>query len=300
MRWFGILALMAGACKSDQKFADIKVDQIAVTTGDFDRVEEALIRGDVSHTLFEGYISIPVYDPDADPSLMSPKVENLFQGTNEDGYPQIVDYDAVFVNSGTRGFGAYVYNGLETDDELILDARTLDALDAFFEEPRTLLVSDWAFDLVEAAFPDKIHFLHEEDGLDAAQLGTSDTVLADVTQAALEENLQSDTLQLTFDFDHWAVMDSVDTGVQVYLKGDVEYYAPGGEGSQVLEDVPLLVGFEHGYGRVIFSSFSWRAQRPAVQDLLLLTLIEGLELNATGDTPEDILGSERRADGGAL
>ena len=50
-----------------------------------------------------------------------------------------------------------------------------------------------------------------------------------------------------------------------------------------LQDVPLLVGFDAGAGRVLYSSFSWKAQRPAVTDLLLLTLIEGLQVDTNAD-----------------
>lgn len=272
------------ACKSDNKISSIAVERVAVSTGDFDRVEESLARNGVPTDLFEGYISIPVYDPDTETGAMALSVEQLFTGQNEDGYPLTVDYDAIFVNSGTRGFGRYVYNSVESDDSLVASAQTAAAVDAFLGGTRTLVVSDWAYDLVEAVFPDQITFLHEADGTDAAQVGVSDYVVANITNPGLADVALSDTLELRFDFDSWAVMQDVGPDVDVYLRGDIEHRSLDGEGDLLLEDVPLLVGFDAGYGRVIYSSFSWKAQRPPVTDLLLLYLIEGLQVRATGES----------------
>lgn len=283
-RGAALLALALGpACQSDNKISSIAVERVAVTTGDFDRVEESLARNGVVHDVFEGYISIPVYDPEADAGAMSPKVEELFSGQNEDGYPLTVEYDAIFVNSGTRGFGAFVYNGLESDDSLVNAASTGAAIDAFLEQPRTLVVSDWAWELVEANFPDQIQFQNEELGLDGAQVGLSDRVTAEILDPKLAENALSDTLDLSFDFQYWAVMASVGPEVDVYLRGDIELRGQDGEGAVTLQDVPLLVGFDAGAGRVLYSSFSWKAQRPAVTDLLLLSLIEGLQVDTNAD-----------------
>lgn len=272
------------ACKSDNKISSIAVERVAVSTGDFDRVEESLARNGVATDLFEGYIAIPVYDPEAADASMALSVEQLFSGQNEDGYPLTIDYDAIFVNSGTRGFGRYVYNGVESDDSLVASAQTAVAVNAFLEGSRTLVVSDWAYDLVESVFPDKISFLHEEDGTDAAQVGVSDAVVANITDPGLAEVALSDTLELRFDFDSWAVMQEVGPGVDVYLRGDIEHRSLDGEGAVVMRDVPLLVGFNSDAGRVIYSSFSWKAQPPPVTDLLLLYLIEGLSVRVTGES----------------
>ena len=49
----------------------------------------------------------------------------------------------------------------------------------------------------------------------------------------------------------------------------------------VLEDAPLLVAFDSGRGRVIYSAFSWKAQSQSVTDLLLLYLAEGLDVEVS-------------------
>ena len=82
-------------------------------------------------------------------------------------------------------------------------------------------------------------------------------------------------------------MESVSDDVQVYLRGDVEYRTADNSGTATLDDVPLLVGFDAGRGRVIYSSFSWKAQSQAVTDLLLLYLAEGLEVETSHTEASD-------------
>ena len=60
------------------------------------------------------------------------------------------------------------------------------------------------------------------------------------------------------------------------LSGDIEYRISDGEGYGTLEDVPLLVGFNVGRGRVVFSSFHWRSQNPTQANQLMLVAVEGL------------------------
>ena len=94
---------------------------------------------------------------------------------------------------------------------------------------------------------------------------------------------------MDFDFSYWTVMTEVADDVDVYLRGDIAYRVSGAEGYGTLSDVPLLIGFDVGPGRVIFSAFHWRGQNEAVTDLLIQHLLPGL---ATGQddvtaAPED-------------
>ena len=268
------------ACKNDQGIAEIGFEKVAIATGDFDEIEDALTRAGVEQELYEGYISQSVYSPDTDPASMTLKMESLFRDTDEDGNPLLFTYDAVFVNSGARGLGAYVYNSVDKDDDLVTDPAVVTTVQDYVGRVRTVVVSDWGYDLVEAAWPDKITFLNEADGLDAAQVGVNEanpTVIADVVNPKLVDALGGDQLEVAFDFSHWTVMEDVGDGVDVHLRGDVEYQGANGTGTLRLEDVPLLVSFPMDGGLVIFSSFSWRAQRAAVIDILLGQLIEGYD-----------------------
>jgi hypothetical protein len=275
------------SCTNDQGLNELRFENVAVATGDFDRIEEALARNDIRFTPYEGYIEQPVYSEGVDPGSMAVGTEVLFGGTNTDGDPELYSYDAVFVNSGTRGLGAYAYNSLDPDDGIVASEETVSEVVAYVSTNRSLVVSDWAYDLVEAGWPESITFLDEEEGYDGAQAGLDASVIADVVDEDLAEVLLNDQLQIDFDFSYWTVMESVSDDVQVYLRGDVEYRTADNSGTATLDDVPLLVGFDAGRGRVIYSSFSWKAQSQAVTDLLLLYLAEGLEVETSHTEASD-------------
>ena len=81
------------SCKSDQKLQELKYDDVAVVSGDFDHMAEILVRLDISYTDFEGYIERAIYDEEIDPDINSLKVEGLFHGENDEGVPTINTYE---------------------------------------------------------------------------------------------------------------------------------------------------------------------------------------------------------------
>jgi hypothetical protein len=280
-------AVLTG-CKNENGLAELQLDRVAVATGDFDYMEDILYRLEIAHDPFEGFISQPVYDTEIDGASIASKTEELFSGVNEDGEPLMYDYDAILLNSGTRGFGEYVYNDVLPDDSLVSDAEAMADLAAVVERGRTLVVSDWAYEAIEAAWPDKIKFLNEADGYDAAQRGLSESVTASVVDAELAEALGTDSLALDFDFSYWTVIESVGADVTVHLAADdVDYRISASEGEGTISNVPLLVSFEAGNGRVVYSNFHWRAQNPSMADSLIQEVVEGLVLGSANTEQTD-------------
>lgn len=278
-----VAAGLLGACKPDQQIKAIPLNAIAVSTGDFDMLEEVLRRNLISYTPYEGYINRDVYDDTVDPSAMRLKSETLFLGVTDKNQPEILQYDAVFIDSGTRGMGESFYSQ-NTDDSIVANADAIDHMQQFGEAGRTLVVTDWAYDIIEAVWPDEITFLNEDQGVDGAEVGTSTSVTATITDPVLAEVVGTDRVNINFDFARWAVMQSVASDVTVYMTGDIEYYQEGGGGTATQSGVPLLVSFNLGSGRVIYSSFAWKAQRPELADELLDTLVKGLPKGTAGDT----------------
>ena len=276
-----VLPLFLLACKSDQEIQALRWDQLALVSGDFDNMGEPLVRLGVGYTEFEGFISQAVYNPEISSDNFQLSVENLLLGENTDGSLVMNDYDALFISSGTRGLGQYEYNGVEEDNFLVNDPIVLENLDSFTSKGKSLVISDWAGDLIEAAWPDKIQFVNEDrceelTCWDVGQMGTSEQVIARVHDMELQNKLGTDSVALGFDFSYWSVIQSVGDGVTVHLSGDVEYRISGSEGYGTLEDVPLLVSFRAGGGQVIFSSFHWSSQNSAVADTIMLHVAEGL------------------------
>lgn len=269
-------------CSSEQEIKALRWDDVALVSGDFDHMGASLVRMGIDYTEFEGFISQAVYNPELDADSFQLTVEYLLEGETESGDLVMNEYDVLFINSGTRGLGDLEYNSMDEDNAFVTNPQIVENLYSFTSKNHSLVLSDWAGDLVEAAWPDAIQFAREgncdtEDGCwDIGQSGVSTSVVARVTDDLLQQQLGTDAVTLQFDFTYWTVMESVADDVDVYLRGDVEYRLSDSEGYATLEDVPLLVGFNVGGGRVIYSSFHWHSQNENIADTIMLRVAEGL------------------------
>ena len=259
------------ACTPEQEFIEIPIEAIAVTAGDYDRMEALLLRQLVNYQLYEGYIVGATYEPDLDPDDIALEVEGLLASEDE-----LDNYGAVFVNSGTRGLGLFVYNGVEADDGLVANAAVVENVTRFVSGGGALVVSDWGYDLIEACWPDMITFVGDEAVLDDAQRGARGSVQAMVHRETLVNDLGQNVVAIEHDFSHWAAMASVSDEVEIILSGDISYRVSESEGDVELDDAPLLVAFDHGAGSVYFSTFHWLAQNSTVADTILFSVVEGL------------------------
>lgn len=272
------VASLGAACTRDDGVTSNFDGRVGVSLGDFDDVSAPLKRMDAAHRDFEGLISVATWDDSFEPANLDLKVEDLFLGDNGQG--QLSAHAAVFIGSGTRGFGARQYNSLDADDQLVQDERTQDNTQRFVNRGGPLLVTDWAYELVDTIWPEQMTFLVADPrlvgdswtDLDAAQVGRIGSVTASVVDADLAEYLGSDTLALDYPYSNFTVLESVGDDVTVHLRGDVSYRLDELSEPVDIADVPLLVSFrpegERG-GTVIYSTFHVDAQNPALMDELL-------------------------------
>jgi len=273
-----LVSVFAPGCKRDDQLIRRVEDAIAVTSGDFDDVVEPLNRMVVARTEYEGLISVATWDDTYNADNVALKVETLLGNRQE-----MLSFGSIWVASGTRGLGRQQYNGVEPDNTFLTDADVPGNVQDFVSLGGTLLVTDWAYDLVELAFPEYIEFLGDDAEPDAAQSGELGTYSANVLEAELVDAIDSDTLGARFDFSNWAVIESVSEDVTVWAEADVKYRLQNGEGTQDLAGVPLLVSFQpYGptSGKVVYSSFHVDAQNDAVIDALLRTLVGPFEEHA--------------------
>ena len=166
-------------CAPDQGFAELKLDALAVVLGDFDNVGDTLLGMNVPTQEFEGFIVQATYEPDEERTQRgegATTVEGLL-GVTTDGNLQVSVFNGVFVNSGTRGLGAYQYNNaLQADNSLLLDTESMDHACNFVTGGGTLVVSDWAYEMIEYCWPDAVEFYGDDLVPDAAQVGIADDV----------------------------------------------------------------------------------------------------------------------------
>lgn len=285
-------ALLLAGC-SDQGVSAVKFDAIAVVQGDFDDVGEPLVALEINTQPYNGFIVQATYMPEDDRLYRDdpgPTLEGLLTNVMDNGRLELNLYNAVFVNSGTRGLGGAVYNNqLESDDALLADAEAVENVCAFVEAGGSLIVSDWAYDLVERCWPDNIEFFGDDLTPDAAQAGIPDgAVLAEVRSESLVDALGSEVVSIAYDYTAWSVIESVNADTEVLLRGPIEYQPASDQLPVPLADAPLLVRFKPGRGQVVYSTFHWAAQTSSVAQSLLLATVEGLEEGAGEDTPDAV------------
>ncbi len=209
---------------------------VAVITGDYDEsteVFEAL--GIANVTLVNGLTGSEIVDFLTDSA-------------------HLADFDMVFFD------GDHIESGViyaETADERPTVNQVRTAIRAYVEEDGGQIVaSDWAYDIIEAVWPDAIEWVGDDSAADAAQVGEAMTVEAEIADSNLVDALGFTTIKVTYDLNVWPVIESVGADVTVQLTGGVKY-REGMEVTSVL-DAPLAATFEAGQGRVVFTS--WRSQ----------------------------------------
>lgn len=151
------------------------------------------------------------------------------------------------------------------------------ALEKFVADGGALYCSDWAATLLELAFPGEVQ-------TNPIRF-PSQRVRAHVDDKGLRA-LLGPTLDLTFETDLWVAIDRPAQG-QVYLGGSV---SPAGGG---ISDMPLLVGFRHGKGQVLYTSFHNEHQRSEAERTLLRYLVlKPLTLRASRQANEALLAQQ--------
>jgi len=152
-------------------------------------------------------------------------------------------YDAVFVNCGAD-MGPLQFG---------LSAAIKQNLRDYVEGGGKLYVSDWAYDLVEKTWPEKVNFLGDDTQPGVATHGAGERVYnARVLDPDLQQYVGADNGDIDFAFDNFVVVQQVAPGVTTYLQFDPVIHVNAGE---VQPNTPMTLGFNDGLGRVIFTSF---------------------------------------------
>lgn len=257
------------ACPGDNGLRPLNFGSTAIVTGDFDTVEQ-LIQDIANETtveaeiaLFDGYIDGPRYESEATVAagVLERQVEDLLRSSTVSGLQQ---YKTVFFSDGMRGCNEFIYNGVGEDNHLVLDQTVVDNVEFSVRQGLRLYFSDWNYDLMEAAWPDLVDWIGDDEQLDAAQNGLQQTVNAEIVDQQMADALEvplGTQLEIIFNFGDWAVIDSVDPDqVDVLVSGDVAYDDPVTGEVLVKEDAPLLIAASVGSGVVLFTTFHNEAQ----------------------------------------
>lgn len=155
----------------------------------------------------------------------------------------------------------------------------------------SLYASDTSYALMNAAFPGKLTFKPNPWISVAQQIDASvkDGGFADYLGLTSPANL---TLNFNAKIAPWVLIDNTAPGVDVYLSASVR---TGPNPGDVVNNKPLVAGFEEGSGRVVFTSYYAKAESGALDEngrkllryMVLSTLagkhINGLKTQLAGD-----------------
>ncbi len=224
---------------------------IAVVTGDYDRVQEVL-----------DDLGIESGDVDTYPSSVfdSAWTEDLLADRT-----RLFGYDIVFLNCGLGDlpFTAHFFN--------VIPEQSLQNLRDFVSQGGSVYASDWAYYVVEKAWPDFIAFRGDDAVGGSAKVGFApQTVTALVVDAPMSFALGQNSMELHYPLSAWVVIDDASPSTTVYIRGDAEL-----DSGTVLTNVPHTVAFRPGSGRVLFTSFHQEPGiNPDMQRVLQLLIFE--------------------------
>ncbi len=158
----------------------------------------------------------------------------------------LTTYDMVFFNGGL------------TEPGVIDDDAILANIHAYLDQGGIIYVSDWAYDLVEALYPEKLTFVGDDTLVDDAQRGRPGYVDCQVTDPNLAAALSANAVTIQFDLPLWPPVLFADPTVAIHMTGTIQYQ---NDQDAVIDQTgsPVLVSFSEGSGRVMFSSFRVQA-----------------------------------------
>ncbi len=194
--------------------------RIAVVRGStYDHVENVLANIGVDIT------TLDIYDGDWAETLL---------GADE----RVRDYDILFLNCRSA------------EPVFLASPAMQQRLRDYVAGGGSLHASDQAYDLIEVTWPEKLDFLGDDLLRAQADRGAIADVEATVVDDVLAQGLGRTQATLHYALETWSTLVAAADDVDVYLRAD----APLMDGT-VLDDVPQIVGWHHGQGRVIYSSF---------------------------------------------
>ncbi len=238
--------------------------RIAVVTGVYDSVEEILTG--------LGFGIRATYEDSPTPSIVDPDGNiDIIEGYGSFWLEDFLG-DALWLN----GYQIVFFNCGLDDYDLDSPGSAADAamanLRAFVNDGGSVYASDWANSVVTRAFPGRINFFDDDGDLSAAKVGMEENgVTAEVVDAAMETALGQTTVSLNFNLPAWVVLDQVSAqaGLRIMAVADVTVVDPYTYDESPHTDAPLLVQFNHGLGRVLYTSFHNESQTTSDMQAIL-------------------------------
>lgn len=230
-------------------FADVDA-QVAVITGTYDDLVPTLAAANVPVArVIDGQRGDEIVDFLSDSANLS-------------------EYQILFFDGGHLEDGVVHGSGPEV-------ASTLNSLRSYVEGGGVIFASDWAYDVVERLYPDRVEWVGDDLVADAAQAGEPGDVSAAVTNTGLSLAVGQEAVTVRYDLAEWPVIEGLDGGVDLYLEGDVAWRQ--GMSTHPIAASPLLIGFREGKGQVVYSTYRAAANGEGEMLAVLAAMVESLD-----------------------
>lgn len=242
---------------------DVYLGEIAVVTGDNERIEEVLDEVEAEFTLFDGFSAGPPTDAllaDRYAEALTP-VEALFSSDTT-----LLAYDTLFLNCGVRGAGGVSPSSLEPVTTLLDSGAVRRNLRAFVAAGGVVYVADQSYGLIEAAIPEAFDFRGADAVVGAALQGSEGALTA---RGPLAERLGG-AVEIPVG-ERWAMVHAVEgawlTATAPLISGDT---------IRLIDGTPLLAARSFGDGLIVFSGFHNSAEVDQARTQLQIQLLRGM------------------------
>ena len=129
-----------------------------------------------------------------------------------------------------------------------------------------LYASDWAYTIIESAFPGKLSYYASPD----PRVGVSGAIQASVADSQFAADSGLTNLALDLDQNSWVILSP--SAVTTLVEADVTAAGP-----QSVSAAPMVVRFSEGSGTVVYSSAHiehGHSPQPELQELIKHTIFE--------------------------
>lgn len=140
-----------------------------------------------------------------------------------------------------------IESGADLEGDSGFSPDTYPNIDDFVFGGGTLILSDRAYTVAEELWPDRVDFA------DPVSTGNNNQEInCAVTPSEYVAYLRTGQYEVTYDLANFAVAEG--------CAGDIYFTGSYETANGPVSDVPVLMAFDYGEGRVIYSNFNWRAQ----------------------------------------
>jgi hypothetical protein len=237
--------------------------KIAVVSGKYDDIEIVLRR--LGLTRIDSYVGWvgDDYTPD----------DGSYHTNLLDDFSLMQTYDVIFFNCGM--FDKFLDVGANRDI-------AIQNLRAYVAGGRSVYFSDWAYDLVEKAWPEYVDFYGDDGRMDTAQVALgAENQPARVVDPALWNAVGTQDVAINFNLSLWAPVIATGLQTKTYIRGNaiactsIDWVLMQCMATQPLNNIPYTVGFHpgDGAGKVIYTAFHQERQTTRDMDIILELLV---------------------------